>query len=93
MRTLCPHCGTITNHRWSPLPPPCPSCKKRLPLRLPRQLSYLTRSFWKPVLILSLLAVLLGFSSQFQLYRQNLRNKLFLPTVTETHIPPSTQTQ
>ncbi len=72
MRTLCPHCGTPNTHKFGKLAT-CSTCKKRLPLHLPRKVVYGLRTAAKPTLILAfILAVAFGLPA-YKNYRQNQR--------------------
>ncbi len=69
MRTLCPYCGTPNTHKFGTLPE-CTSCKKRLPLRLPRKLVYGLRTAAKPALVIGFILIAFILLPAYKEYRQ-----------------------
>jgi len=70
MRTLCPYCGTATNHPFGK-PTNCPKCGKRLPLRLPRKAVYALRTVAKPALVLSFIVAVTLILPAYKNYRES----------------------
>ncbi|TKW61351.1 MAG: hypothetical protein DI628_01610 [Blastochloris viridis] len=70
MRTLCPHCGTATNHRFGQLVS-CPKCGKHLPVRLPRKVVYTLRTVAKPALVIGFIMMVTLILPAYKHYREN----------------------
>ncbi len=88
MLTLCRHCGATQAHTFYTLPV-CKACGKRLPLTLPRGLTYAARTFAKPLLILIFAALI------YSMWPTSLTapRPTYLPaTVLTDNNPPATQT-
>ena len=53
-KLLCPHCGTTNNVGPNPFAR-CGKCRKRLPLRLPRSITYAARTVFPPLILFGLI--------------------------------------